>query len=507
MKKLATYILCLFSLSLFWGCKKDNYPGGRVSPYIAIYDLRNIYKGGEVTLSKDNLLGSTSITAMVVSDHSGGNLPQGLLVVQDRRRLNELRGISIALGAEAANYVPGDSVTIAVEGGVLKQVDGVLQITGLNASAVTKISSGNTIPANRVASSAILANPGKYESTLVVIVKGGFNPLPAAGETLSGDKQLNDGFGEIRLRTEPTATFANTPAPFNANYFSIVFNSQTAGGNSVPQLRLRTGNDVVILSSTPERTPVVITGFMSDVAGGDGNYEYVQMMATEDINFAQTPYSVVVTNNANASTPTGYPANGWATGGMRTFKFNITSGSAQKGTFFYVGGTGKMINGSASTSMATSNWVRSFNYTNTNGDGFGNMTSGLLANSGNASGIAVFAETAVNVNSKPVDVIFISTGGSLFTPGTPGMGYRIANTDFYDIKNPITLEDQPFYRSGSNTMALTYNTADLGIFNMLGGEFNPALGRWIKARAQNNVLLTKQSPVSAIEGEGATKVL
>ena len=97
-----------------------------------------------------------------------------------------------------------------------------------------------------------------------------------------------------------------------------------------------------------------------------------------------------------------------------------------------------MINGSGSTSMSTSNWIRAFNYTTSDGDGFGNKTTGLMANSGNAFGMAVFQDTAVTVSSVPVDVIFIATGGSLYTAGPPEKGYLIANTDFYDIVNPIT---------------------------------------------------------------------
>ena len=191
---------------------------------------------------------------------------------------------------------------------------------------------------------------------------------------------------------------------------------------------------------------------------------------------------------------------------MRTYKFNLTTGTAAKGSFFYVGGSGKLINGASSTGMSSSNWVRAFNYTTTDGDGFGTKTSGLLANSGNAFGMAVFSGTAVTVASKPVDVVFIANGGSLYTAGPPAAGYRIANTDFYDIKNPITLEDQPFYRSGSNTLGFTYNTADLGYFNLLGGIYDPALGKWPRARTQTNVLLTKTSTIDKIEGEGATKL-
>lgn len=505
-----TVTLSLLSLFFLWGCKREqnpgNYPGGVVSPYIALYDVRELYRGNDVTLSRENMFGSTKITGVVVSDHSGNNLPAGLLVVQDKRRLSQLRGISVPIGGEAAKYLPGDSVVITVEGAVLKRVDGILQLTGIQPAAITKISSGNPIPVNRVPTNQILTSPEKFESTLVVVVKGGFNPLPAPTDILSGDKLLNDGFGDLTLHTEAAALFAKNPAPFSANFYGIVFNTIGANKQPVPQLRLRTGIDVVVLSSVIDVAPVVISGFMSDVNGGDGNYEYIQLMATRDINFATTPYAVVTTNNANGSTPTGYPANGWATGGMRTYKFNLTAGTAAKGSYFYVGGSGKLINGASSTSISSSNWVRAFNYTTTDGEGFGTKTSGLLANSGNAFGMAVFSGTTITTTSKPVDVIFIASGGSLFTPGPPAVGYRIANTDFYDIRNPITLEDQPFYRSGSNTLSFTYNTENLGYFNMLGGVYDAALGKWTKARIQYNVLLTKASTIDQIEGEGSTRL-
>lgn len=518
MKKILLYIICLLSLSFFWGCKKDGaYPGATISPYIGILDLRDIYKGQEVTLTKENMFGSGKIAGVVVSDHSGGNMPAGLLVVQDRRRLSELRGISLAIGSDAASFVPGDSVVIDVQGGLLKRADGILQIAGLSKNNITKVSSGNTIPANRVNSNAILLNPEKYESTLAVIVKAGFNPLPAPTDVLSGTKVLNDGFGDLNMRTEPTAAFANRSLPFLANYYGIVFNTETPNKQLVPQLRLRTNSDIVVLSSTVIITPIIITGFISDVAGGDGNNEYMQFMATQNINFAATPYSVVVTNNAGASTPTGFPVNGWATGGLRTFKFNLTSGTAAKGTFFYVGGSAKLINGAAqptltppapvSTDISSANWIRSFNYTTTDGDGFGTKTSGLLANSGNASGIAVFEGTTVNVSSVPVDVIFVAAGGDLYTPTPTPRGYRITNTDWYDVKNPITLTDQPFYRSGTNTLNLAYTTADQGFFYKLGGEYNTTLGRWVKVRSQTNFLLTKQSKLDDIQTGEVTKLV
>lgn len=508
MKKIFIYLLFLPALAFVGGCKKNNYPGGEISPFIALFDIKNLYnlsKGHGVTLNMENMRGSDKIAVTVVSDHAAGNLPPGLLIVQDRRRLNALRGIAIPM-EDAASYAPGDSLHINVVGAVVKRVDGLLHLTGIEKEDIKKVATNVAIPVNRVATNLILAKPDIYESTLVAVVKGTFEPLPQPGDVLSGNKILNDGFGNLVLHTEPTVAFADNPLKVLANYFGIVYTSTGPEGTLVPQLRLRKENDVVELSNVVEITPVVIAGFISDVKGGDGNYEYIQLLATKDIDFAVTPFSVVVTNNANTAKPTSYPAKGWGTGSMRTFKFNLTTGKAAKGTFFYVGGTRKMINGPSSTSMASSNWIRTFDYTTTNGDGFGDKTGGLFANSGNASGVAVFAGTTITADTKPVDVIFVGTGGSLFTAGPPAMGYRITNTDWYDVKNPITLTDQPFYRAGTNTMSMSYATADVGYWQMLGGEYNPAIGRWTKARIQNNIVLTKQSLITEIEGEGATKL-
>ncbi|WP_143307555.1 DUF5689 domain-containing protein [Chitinophaga vietnamensis] len=503
MKQFNIYAFLLLTLMIAGGCKKDNYPGGEISQYIAIFDVRDLYSGNDVALTTEALRGSSKLAAMVVSDHSGNNLPAGLLVVQDSRRLSKLRGISIQLGADAAKYQPGDSVIINITGGVLKRVDGILQITGINNSAVTKVSSGNTIPLNRVPASQILSNPGDYESTLSVIVKGGFNPLPKPGDKIGGDKLLNDGFGNITLHTEARAAFADSTTPFLANFYGIVFNAKS-GDTLAPQLRIRNYKDVTVLSSTINVAPIVISGFASDVKGADGNYEYVQLLATQDIDFAATPYSFIVNNNANASTPTGFPVNGWATGGMRTYKINITQGKVAKGAYCYVGGTTKMINGAGSTVMSTSNWVRMLDYTKYDGDDFGLKTGGLMANSGNSFGMAIFAGTKVTADSQPVDAVFISNGGSLYTAGPPALGYRIPNNDFYDAINPITLKEQAFYRSGSNTLCFAYNTADMGYFNQLGGVYSPALGRWMKARSQTNILMSKMTVAADIEGAGST---
>lgn len=494
MKKIFQYLIALVALTAAWSCKKDDtYPGGKLSPYIALLDLRDIHKGADVTLTKDNMFGADRILGVVTSNHAGNNLPAGLLIMQESRRLGQLRGIAINIGADATKYAPGDSIIVNVDGGVLKRADGILQITGLDVSKITKLGSGTAPAPVVVKSNLVLDKPKDYESTLISITKAGFDPSLAPGSTYAGDRTINDGFGNITLHTEPTAPWAAKTLPFLSNFTGIVF----LAADGKPQVRPRIESDIVILSATaPKIAPLVITGYLVDPPGTDTNYEYVQMMATRTIDFAVTPYSVVTTNNAGASTPTGFPTNGWATGDLRTYKINITSGSVQKGQYIYVGGY-KNIWGLASTDMSATKWY-SKRYASLAGDGFGTATANLLANSGNAAGIAVFDKTTIDASTVPVDVIFYGGGGSVYTAGPPERGYRIISNDYYDEKNPTTLVDQPYYAQGSNTGKFAFPTATS--FFQLEGTYNITTGRWTKARLGKNITLTATSTVSAIEG-------
>jgi hypothetical protein len=484
------------SIILLQGCKKDNYPGGRVSPYISLFDVRSIYKGSDVTLTLENMFGAGSITGVVISDHTGGNLPTGWLMVQDSRRLGRLRGITIPLGAAAADYMPGDSVVIEVTGGVLKKADGVLQLTGINTGNIRKVSSGNTVEPVIIKASDLLNSPDAYESTLISIAKAGFDPSLPENSTYAGDRLINDGFGNVTLHTEAGADYADDKLPFLANFSGVVINS-----NNTPQLWPRSRADIMILSATaPKIAAIVITGYLVDPTGTDANHEYVQLMATRDIDFEETPYAMVTTNNAGTAQPTGFPPNGWATGGGRTYKFNLTTGSVQKGEYFYVGGINKIWGGS-SDNVTSSQWFTKL-YASEAGDGFGTSTTNLLANSGNAAGIALFDRTDVDEESVPIDVIFYGGGGSVFTAGPPPRGYRITNTDYYDVQNPSTLEEQPFYAQGSNTTRLGFPPATN--FSQLGGTYNISSGRWSKARSLQPLVLTNTSTV--IEIEGATLI-
>ncbi|MBB1284516.1 hypothetical protein HRH25_09040 [Flavisolibacter sp. BT320] len=500
MKNTLLYSVCLLALVLLWGCLKEDstYPGGTPSPFIAVMDVRAIHEGQDVTLTKENMFGANKIAAMVTSDHRGNNTPAGLLVVQDNRRLGQLRGIAINIGSAAADYLPGDLVEIDVEGGMLKKVNGLLQLTGITTQKIKKVSSGNTVTPLSVKSNDVLANPDRFEGVLISLTSVGFDPSYPAGSTYAGDKTINDGFGNMTLHTEAAASWSGKLLPFLSNFSGIVF----SGADGAPQLWPRAESDITVRSATaPKIAPVVITGFLTDPAGGDGNYEYIQLLATRNINFSVTPMSVTTTNNAGASTPTGVPVEGWATGGLRTYKIDITDGSVQKGQYFYVGAN-KKIWGSNSTEINPAFWVTKI-YGDNNGDGFGTKTSNLLANSGNAGGIAVFDKTAVDASTVPVDVIFYGGAGTLFSAGPPARGYRITNTDYYDEKHPVNQEEQPFFAMGSNTTRFTFPTVVNnvgGYFAKLGGTYNIVTGRWTSARLMNNVLLNNASTLAEIEG-------
>ena len=98
----------------------------------------------------------------------------------------------------------------------------------------------------------------------------------------------------------------------------------------------------------------------------------------------------------------------------------------------------------------------------------------------------------------PVDVIFYGGGGNVFTAGPPARGYRITNTDYYDEKNPTTLEEQPYFNQGSNTGKFAFTPA--ANFARLGGAYNRSTGRWSSARMLTPVVLSATSTVAEIEG-------
>ena len=282
------------------------------------------------------------------------------------------------------------------------------------------------------------------------------------------------------------------------------------------------------------KSQIIITGTMFDSQGGDapavgvaagtstyvhkGGYEYMQFMATEDINFATTNFCVVRTTNSGATT--GAEPDGWAAqGSVRTFKFNLTSGTVSKGEFFYVGGpektaAGFLIDAPTSTyypalDLSASKWIRTIAYSNgtTNvvgDDGIGLATTGLFVNSkagssANPQGVAVFSGTSIDKNSVPIDVIFV--GHVNPTPNVTAVyadngggninGYRVPATDHYTAGYFAENTDNAF-------VFLFQPTDNVGYFLKLSGDYDLDSKTWATPRTGTYVQLVPPSSFGTV---------
>ena len=501
MKKILKLIFALCPIVLWSSCEKHDYAKGKLSPTINIQRVRMLYKGEDRTLTIQNLDGAQIVPGTVISDPSGGNIPEGFITIQSEKG-GEMYGITLSVGTAAADYTIGDSIHVNIEGSTLKRINGTLAITGLSAQSIKRIASGRTVVARTVSVLAINSSPDDYESTLVTIYNCNFTPNIGV-ETLSGDKVFNDGSGEMEFHVNENAVLASKLLPYSSNTTGIVFISPSGTKQIWPRIEDDFINTSIIVDpSIPlGKHPVIITGYLANPTGTDTNYEYVQFMATQDIDFRVTPFSVIINNNATASTPLGFPVNGWVTGEKRSYKFNLTQGTVAKGSFFYVGGN-KKIWGANSTDISAANWIASVLYGSVTGaDGIGATTTNLLANSGNAAGIAIFKGTDVDVDTEPCDVIFFGNQGNLYSPGPPPVGYKITDNDQYSTNGGTQL----LFNQGTNTKKFRHATTEN--FSKLGGVYNSTLQSWTTVRALTSIALNNSSNIPDLESGSGTSVL
>lgn len=240
---------------------------------------------------------------------------------------------------------------------------------------------------------------------------------------------------------------------------------------------------ILISTSSACAADVVISGFLANPASTDSPYEYVQLVATKSIDFSSTNYSVFWNNNGTAV------ANGWVSGASLSYSFSLTSGMVNAGDVFYVGGSGKTINGAGSTDISTLNWIRTINTGTTAGDAVGTAdTAGVMGNGGgNADGIAVFSlnASAVTSTSIPQDAVFFGTGVGAAKPATGG--YVVPDNDLYD--------GGVFGGTGSTALL---PDAGSNQFIKLSGTYSSASNGWTTGRTGSVVTLTTSSPASAI---------
>lgn len=231
---------------------------------------------------------------------------------------------------------------------------------------------------------------------------------------------------------------------------------------------------------------IVISGFLANSFGGDANHEYVQLVATENINFANNSYTVVFLNNGTAT------SKGWVEGNSTTYSFLLNSGTVNQGDVFYVGGDGKFINGSSSTDISSATWIRTINTGTVDGDIFGTKSSGgSLGNAGSsADGIGVFSGQLSTTDStkKPIDCVFYgSSVGSAYSSST--VGYTVADNDFYN-------SGQGLFGEGTNTTLVSGGGS--GSFTAFTGTFDGGSKTWTTKRTESTVSLSNTSVLTDI---------
>lgn len=213
----------------------------------------------------------------------------------------------------------------------------------------------------------------------------------------------------------------------------------------------------VCLLATPARAQLLISEYLANPSGTDSPFEFVELIATENINFALTPFSVVFGNNGTAT------ANGWIQGADITYGFNLNAGSVSRGDVVYVGG---------SQMTPTGPKLRVIDTGTTPGDGFGNAAAGVLGNGGgSADGIAVFnvGVSSLSPVTTPIDAVFFGSaiGNALVSAGAEG--YQLPVNDLYN---------------GGKLQADSFLAPDPpgGEYTVAAGTYDFSSGTWIDPR-------------------------
>ena len=225
--KILQYSLLIAGLSTFTSClKKDiNTADGVPNDFASVYIVREAYRGQAITIDKEVLDGARYTYGVVTSDASAKNVAPGTFVMQGdvvtSNQLGDLtRGILVDLGGSNVSVVPGDSISINLEGAVLNKVNGRLVLTGVKPEKITRLAANAKVTVRPVTMGMLNLNPDNYESTLIT-VHANLTDY-ASGVTLGGSHPMNDNTGnDLALVTRPEADFAGINIPANAGFTGI----------------------------------------------------------------------------------------------------------------------------------------------------------------------------------------------------------------------------------------------------------------------------------------------
>src|SRR5690606_33870675 len=104
---------------------------GYLNEATSVYNVRNLYKGADLFLNKENLGGARYTSGIVVSNHENGNFPEGRIAIESVWR-GKIRGLILEVD-DPLKYLAGDSVLVDIEGVKLSRNSGPLTLTGLRA--------------------------------------------------------------------------------------------------------------------------------------------------------------------------------------------------------------------------------------------------------------------------------------------------------------------------------------------------------------------------------------
>ncbi len=256
MKKMFFLSLLLGLLVTMLSCEKEIKVTGTASPLISLNDVRALYQGSATVLNSEDMLGASFISGVVISDPVNGNAPEGLVILQSFKR-TLLRGIALEMGTSSADYNPGDSLVVRIEGKTLERVNGLLQISNILDEDVTRVSVGNDqlINVTTTTFTDVTNKLNLYESTLV-----GLRSVVASGDKFEGEVELSDWSNTIPLITRSTASFAADGVPGFADYTGVLMRND----QDEPFLMIRNSDDYESQNLEPYRPGELYVNFPED---------------------------------------------------------------------------------------------------------------------------------------------------------------------------------------------------------------------------------------------------
>lgn len=160
--------------------------------------IRALYTGSTTTIAN-----SLKIKGVVISDRLNENLNGRNVFIQDATG-----GIVVRFTANHC-FELGDELEIEVTAQELSEFHALRQVNNVPLEKVKLVNSGVPVTPRTATVAEINANFNAWESTLVRIT----GATVTGGATLSGNKTVSDGTGQIAMFTQSYAAFAGVPTP------------------------------------------------------------------------------------------------------------------------------------------------------------------------------------------------------------------------------------------------------------------------------------------------------